>query len=284
MKNILLRSLQILSIALLVLLAISTFLPLSDDPGFLFLNRFYDSPLNLALWSLLAFMLILAVLFNGVRSGKQKILHLALAVIIVLFIIDKSNNERFFITIREGETIDLVEHIGDHGKAIRLDRFEIDLHEDEASPRAYRSYLTLDGSQDVILEVNKPLAIGKYKLYQSAFEQHYYFSLNIGDEEYELTFGDSLETSAGKVMLDDYDERIRHFRLSINGQTQWLPLNADVGLGGVNWSITPLEERFSSVIEVVEVKGLFWLLFAGMTYLIVMALDFWKPRKNREEK
>ena len=89
MKKIFLISFQILSIILLVFLAISTFMPMKADPGFLFLNNFYNSPLNLALWLLLALSLIVAVVFKGIRSPRQKILHLALAVIIVLFIVDK---------------------------------------------------------------------------------------------------------------------------------------------------------------------------------------------------
>jgi len=282
-KKTLLRSFQILSIVLLAFLAVSTFMPLKEDPGFLFLHRFYDSPLNLALWILLALILVLAVLFKGIRSTKQKILHLSLAVIIVLFIVDKSQNERFFISIHEGESIELGEHIEDHDKTIRLDRFEIDLHDDQETPSAYRSYLTLDSDTKAILEVNKPLAIGRYRLYQSAFEQNYYFSLKIGNEEFELTFGDSLETGFGKIVLTDYDDRIRHFRLMVNDKVQWLPLNTGVSLDDAYWSITPLEERYSSIIEVVEVRGIFWLLVAGIMYLVFMALDFWKPGKQKKE-
>lgn len=283
MKKILLKSFQIIAIFLLLFLALSTFMPMKAEPGFLFLNDFYDSPLNFGLWLLLALILILAVLFKGVRSGKQKILHLALALIIVLFTVDKSNNERFFITIREGESLDLVEHIGDHGKIIRLDRFEIDLHDDEETPKAYRSHLTIDKTK-AVLGVNKPLSIGKYRLYQSAFEQNYFFSLKIGNKAFELTFGDSLETPAGKVILDDYDDRIRHFKLRVDGDTQWLPLNTEIAIQDIPWKIAPLEERYSSVIEVVEVRGLFWLLIAGIVYLIIMAFDFWKPRKTGENK
>ena len=283
MKNLILRLFQILAIILLAFLALSTFMPVSESPGFLFLNRFYDSPLNLALWSLLALILVFAVLFKGIRSTKQKILHLSLAVIIVLFIVDKSQNERFFITIREGETINLAQHIDNHKTLIHLDRFEIDLHGDEETPKAYRSYLTLDSDTKALLEVNKPLAIGKYRLYQSAFEQNYYFSLKIDDKEFELTFGDSLETGFGTIVLTDYDDRIRHFRVIVNDKVQWLPLNTGVSLDDAYWSITPLEERYSSTIEVVEVRGLFWLLVAGIIYLLVMAVDFWKPSKKRKE-
>ena len=257
-------------------------MPVQNEPGFLYLNRFYDSPLNLVLWIMLALILVLAVVFRGVRSPRQKLLHLALSVIIVLFIVDKSQNERFVISVHEGESIELAEHIEDHDKTIRLDRFEIDLHEDQETPSAYRSYLTLDNDTKAILEVNKPLAIGRYRLYQSAFEQNYYFSLKIGNEEFELTFGDNLETGFGTIVLETYDDRIRHFRLVVNDKVQWLPLNTGVSLDNAYWSIAPLEERYSSIIEVVEVRGIFWLLVAGIVYLVFMAVDFWKPGKQKK--
>ncbi len=286
-KNILLRSFQILSIILLAFLTVSTFMPLKEDAGFLFLNRFYDSPLNFALWILMAVLLVAAVLFKGIRSPRQKFLHLALAIIIVLFIIDKSTNERFYMTLKEGNTTDLSNYIDSDPEIydvdIKLKRFEIDLHEDEQSPRSYRSYLKLN-DKDVVLEVNKPLAIGRYRLYQSAFEKHYYFDLQIGSKHYELSFGDTIKNAQEKIIvLDDYNSRIRHFRLIVDEQTRWLPLNSPVMIDDDEWSITSIGEVYSSVIEVVEVRGLFWLLLAGILYLAFMAWDFWKPKKQQEE-
>jgi cbb3-type cytochrome oxidase subunit 3 len=283
MKKIFLISFQILAILLLAFLALSTFMPIKSDPGFLFLNNFYNSPLNLVLWLLLAMIIIVAVVFKGIRSPRQKILHIALAVIIVLFIIDKSTNERFFVTIREGESIELADHIHDHEKTLRLDRFEIDLHDDEETPRSYRSYLRLN-DEDAVLEVNKPLAVGKYRLYQSAFEKHYYFELWIGNEHVELTFGDTVTIAQEQIVLDDYNTTIRHFRLIIDGRTHWLPLNSPVTFDDIEWSISPVGEVYSSVIEVVKVSGLFWLLLAGIVYLLVIAWDFWKPKKRNKEE
>ena len=287
MKNLLLRLFQIVSIILLILLAVSTFLPFSEDPGFLFLNRFYDSPLNFALWVLMATALVAAVVFKGIRSPRQKILHLALAVIIALFIVDKSTNERFFMTLKEGDIIDLTNYIDSDREIydldIKLNSFEIDLHDDEQSPRSYRSYLTLN-DQNVVLEVNKPLAIGRYRLYQSAFEKHYYFDLQAGSEHIELTFGDTVITESGAVVLDDYNRNIRHFRLIVDSQTRWLPINAPVTFDDTEWSISPIGEVYSSVIEVVRVSGLFWLLIAGIIYLIIMGWDFWKPKRQKKER
>jgi len=284
MKNILLRTFQILSIVLLFLLALSTFIPIQKDPGFLYLNRFYDSPLNLTLWIALAVIMIVAVLFKGIRNPRQRLIHLALALIIVLFVIDKSGNERFYITVREGGMVNLLEHINnkheDHDVSLELKRFEIDVHDDELTPKAYRSYLRLNDDRDVVLAVNKPLKVGRYRLYQSAFEKNYYFDLQIESDHYELTFGDTVETLLGEIVLDDYNRNIRHFRLIVGHTTQWLPINASVEIDGKECGISSLGERFSSVIEVVEVRGLFWLLVAGLVYLVAIAWDFWKPKKS----
>ena len=123
MKNTLLRLFQILLSVLLIFLAVSTFMILKSEPGFLFLNRFYDSPLNLALWLILVVILIIAVLFNGIRTPRQKILHLMLAVIIVLFIVDKSSNERSFVKIREGDNLMLSEVIASENEIYNVSIF-----------------------------------------------------------------------------------------------------------------------------------------------------------------
>lgn len=287
MKNLLIKLFQTLSIILLALLAVSTFLPLKAEPGFLFLNNFYNSPLNLALWLLLALILVVAVLFKGIRSSHQKILHVLFAMIIVLFIVDKSTNERFDLILKEGDTVDLANYIKSdrdiYDVNISLERFEIDVHDDEQTPKAYRSYLQLN-NRPVELAVNKPLAIGQYRLYQSAFDKHYYFGLKVGDEQAELTFGDTIILAQKRIVLDDYNSQIRHFRLIIDDRTRWLPLNSPVTFDDLEWSISPVGEVYSSVIEVVKVSGLFWLLMAGIVYLLVMGWAFWKPKKRNKEE
>ncbi|MFA6618329.1 MAG: cytochrome c biogenesis protein ResB [Candidatus Neomarinimicrobiota bacterium] len=287
MKNTLIRMFQILTLTLLVFLAVSTFMPLKSEPGFLYLNRFYDSPLNLFLWLMLLVILFVAVLFKGIRSSRQKILHFLLAVIIILFIVDKSSNERFFIKIREGDTFMLNEVITSENEiytvGIKLTRFEIDVHDDKETPKAYRSYLQMN-DEDLVLEVNKPLALGSYRLYQSAFERDYYFDLKIGEDEFKITFGDTVISSYGNIVLQDYDPRNRHFRLLVAGEVRWLPLKTEVLYDNSKWQISPSGEIYTSVIEVVEVKGLFWLLLAGILYLLVMGWSFWKPKKQHREE
>ncbi|MDZ7820349.1 MAG: cytochrome c biogenesis protein ResB [Candidatus Marinimicrobia bacterium] len=240
------------------------------------------------LWIALSLMLIAAVMFNGIRSFRQKILHLMLAAVFLLVAADKSGNERFFITLREGETISLdnyVSHRADaHNVDLTLKRFEIEMHTDGRTPRAFRSYLRINGDRPAVLSVNDPLAIGRYRLYQSAYEKHFYFVVNVNDTLYEATFGDTLPSPSGPVALDAYDHRSRRFRMMKNDTAFYVPLETPVVKHHTEWYISPQGEHYSSVIEMAEVSGLRWLLAAGLAYLAVMAWDFWLSHKRRRKK
>jgi hypothetical protein len=285
-----LRIFQVLTLLLLLLLILSTFIPQQDmfAPGeypgksniltkVLFLDRFYDSPLNAALWLLLSLTMIAAVLLKGVRSTKQRILHLLLALIFLAVAADKSGNARFDISIREGETLSLDERLKlpqRYGpQSMTLERFEIEYHQDGQTPSAFRSHLLLN-EQETVLEVNKPLSIGPYRLYQSAYDRQYFFLLRLGDLEKEMCFGDTLRSGERTITLKNYDHQARRFRLDVDGESVSLPLMGKTMILNTPAGIRPLGERYVSVIEIAEVRGL-WILLAGsLLYLIVMAIDF----------
>lgn len=285
------RVFQVLTLLLLLLLIISTFIPQQnmfapgEYPGksniltkILFLDRFYASPLNAGLWLLLSLAMIAAVLLKGVRSTKQRILHLLLALIFLAVAADKSANTRFDISIREGETLSLDDRLKlpqRYGpQSITLERFEIEYHQDGQTPSAFRSYLTLNKDENAVLEVNKPLAIGPYRLYQSAYDRQYFFLLRFGDLEKEMCFGDTLRSGEGTITLKNYDHQARRFHLDIDGDSVFLPLMGETMILNTPASIRPLGERYISVIEIAEVRGLWILLACSLLYLIVMAIDF----------
>ncbi|MFO7841186.1 MAG: cytochrome c biogenesis protein ResB [Fidelibacterota bacterium] len=296
-RTVSLRAFQILSILILILLIVSTFIPQRSEyppgayPGevpqalhLLFLDRFYDSPLNAALWIALSIVLLAAVMFNGIRSFHQKILHLMLAVIFLLIAADKFNNERFFMTLREGETVSFSEYVSRREKVYNIDltlkRFEIEMHPDGRTPKAFRSHLRINNEELAVLTVNKPLSIGQYRLYQSAYDKNFYFVVHVGDSLHEVTFGDTLPSPSGPVVLHSYDHRTRSFILLEDDIRHRLPLEQPATINTIQWYISPQGEHYSSVIEVAEVTGLRWLLAAAMIYLAVMAWDFWFRRKK----
>ncbi|MFA5434784.1 MAG: cytochrome c biogenesis protein ResB [Candidatus Neomarinimicrobiota bacterium] len=284
------RVFQVLTLLLLLLLIVSTFIPQQNmfPPGeypgksnvltkVLFLDRFYDSPLNAGLWLLLSLSMIAAVLLKAVHSKGQRLLHFILALVFLAVAFDKFSNERFMISIREGETLPLHEQLRlpeRYGpQQITLQRFEMEMHEDGQTPKAFRSHLLLNDEESV-LEVNKPLSIGPYRLYQSAYENEYYFLFRFGDLEKEMRFGDTLHVWGKTLMLEDYDHQRRQFRLSLDGESVSVPLMGGTMISGSAAAIRPLGERYISVIEVAEVRGLWVLLLASLLYLVVMATDF----------
>ena len=296
-SSVSLRAFQVLTILILIFLIASTFIPQRSafPPGaypggvpgfarFLSLDRFYDSPLNTVLWMAMSLVLIAAVMFNGIRRFRQKILHLALALIFLLVAADKSGNERLFITLREGETLAFGDQVSKRAPAhdvnLRLKRFEIEMHDDGRTPKAFRSYLHVNGGTTQVLSVNDPLAIGKYRLYQSAYEKHFYFVVHVSDTLYEATFGDTLPAPSGPVVLEDYDHRSRRFRFTKDDSAFYIPLERPRKVHNAEWYISPQGEQYTSVIEVAEVSGLRWLLIAGLAYLAVLAWDFLKTGKR----
>lgn len=284
------RIFQVLTLLMLLLLIVSTFIPQQnmfapgEYPGksniltkVLFLDRFYDSPLNAALWILLSLAMIAAVLLKAVHSKGQRVIHFILALVFLTVAFDKFSNDRFMISIREGETVPLHEQLNlpeRYGpQQITLQRFEMEMYDDRQTPKAFRSHLLLNG-EETVLEVNKPLSIGPYRLYQSAYENEYYFLLRLGDLQKEMRFGDTLHVRGGTLTLEDYDHQRRQFRLSMDGESVSVPLMGESILLDALCSIRPLGSRYSSLIEVAEVRGLWILLLASLLYLIVMATDF----------
>ncbi|MDO9549305.1 MAG: cytochrome c biogenesis protein ResB, partial [Candidatus Marinimicrobia bacterium] len=209
MRKFWIRAFQIISILLVLFLAVSTFIPQTSEfppgeyPGaanslirFLHLDRFYNSPINIALWGLLTVIIIGSIFFKGIRTPVQKIIHLLLALCFIVIAIEKGSNQRFNFRIREGEEIrfsDYTDSKSDkYDVTIKLLDFDIQYHPGQHTPKAFISQLQIDGEDTVYLAVNKPYAIGHYRLYQSAYDQELIFHLNINGETYPVIFGDTV--------------------------------------------------------------------------------------------
>ena len=174
---IVLRMFQIVALVLILLLAASTFFlqqsevsPDCSSPNlivrWLSLDRFYSSGLNGFLWLFLTILLVLAVIFNVIRSTAQKALHLLLALIFGVVFLNKNLEIRFFLSIVEGKEIFLssfVERLPENEDAvIRLERFEIPMHAGTSFPKNYISHLVINQINLVDLSVNHPITVGKF--------------------------------------------------------------------------------------------------------------------------
>lgn len=289
------RSFQIITLLLLIFLIISTFIPQIGEfppgeyPGaanrlihILHLDRFYDSPINALLWGILSLSIIASIFLKGIRSPLQKILHLLLVLCFIVIAIEKSSNRRFFMTIREGETVRFSEFTksatAKHDCRLRLLEFEIQYHANRRTPKAFISHLLIDEQDTVQLAVNKPLAIGHYRLYQDAYDREILFYLNINDQDYAVAPGDTVFHGTVECILEDFDHTERVFNLKIDGQHYTAGMLKPLGIGDWELVIKPGKAIYSSIIEVAEVRWTKLLLVLALLYVVVLALAFWRRK------
>lgn len=302
-RKIWIGAFQIICILLLLLLSISTFIPQVSEfpadayPGpanrlidFLQLDRFYGSPLNIALWGLLSAIILGAVLWKGIRTPHQKILHLLLATCFIVIAIEKTINRRFYITVTENEMVRFSDYIGSREDRsnirLKLLRFEIQRHPDQRTPKAFISHLLINERDTVKLAVNRPRAIEHYRLYQSAYDQQFYFPVMFDQQVYTMSIGDSIKIEDTLIRLAGFDHSTKMFRTDINDQVHHFKLNQIHDIANHKISIGPGRRRYSSIIEVVEVRGTKLLLALGLLYLVSLYISLWHRRRTkfREER
>jgi hypothetical protein len=298
LRHFWIKTFQILSILLLIFLAVSTFIPQISEfapgsyPGranwivnILHLNRFYNSPINLALWGLLSLIIIGGIIFNAIRSPIQQINHLLLALIFFIIIIEKSTNKRFNISIHEGQEIQFADYIGaasEHQNiCLKLLRFEIQYHADQRTPKAFISHLLVNRQDTVSLAVNRPLAIDHYRLYQSAYDQHMLFRVIYDGKDYPVVFGDSVSVDNGYFILAGLDQRTHIFNLKVNGKYYHTNLQQTRRIENHSYIILPDGMRYTSIIEVAEVRWTKLLLILSILYLAGLFFAFWQSKSTK---
>ncbi len=295
MRKSWINTFQIISILLLLLLIISTFIPQVNEfasgeyPGaanrlvkFLHLDRFYNSPINIALWGLLSLIMIGSVLYKGIRSPIQKIIHLILALIFIVIVIEKSTNQRFIITIKEDQEVQFSDYTGDtsekHDIHLKLLRFEIQHHPDQRTPKAFISHLLINDQDTVQLAVNKPFAIGHYRLYQSAYDQDVIFNLNINGTEHPVSFGDTVFVDSSEFIFEGYSHQRRVFDLKIDGKYYHTGMQQTRRIGKNSVIIVPGGTCYTSIIDVAEVRWTKLLLILSLLYIVGLFIAFWRRR------
>jgi len=292
MRKTCLKAFQVITVFLLLFLAVSTFIPQVNEfppgeyPGaanrlipVLHLDRLYGSPINIALWGLLALIIIAGILFKGIHTPIRKILHLLLALCFIVIAVEKSSNRRFNITIREGQEILFSDYTGTisekHNLRIKLLQFEIQRHPDQRTPRAFISHLLINNQDTVQLAVNKPYAIERYRLYQSAYVQEFTFLVNIDDQVYTMNFGDSVSLTDGSFTLKDFDHQTRQFNLRVNDKHYHIGMKQPQTIGAHHVIINPGGTCYDSIIAVAEVRWIKLLLLLGLLYIVSLFIAFW---------
>jgi hypothetical protein len=288
---------QIVIAVIVILLAVSTFIPQRwvDYPesyptgqsgsiiSTLRLDRFYNSPVNLILWVLLIVLLIIGVITGGIPRNPYKVIHFLLAAIFLVVIYDKTTNQRFMLSIAEGETVNFSWYVGadepEYKISLTLDRFEIKRHPGSEMPSSFKSYLIINHSDSARIAVNEPLAVGRYRLYQSSYDQNYLFRVFCDSDTADVSFGDSVLICGDALKLRSYDHKVHQFKIEMGGREYGLPPGRVSMVAGRQMSIHPVGEVFVSTIEVAEITGTKLLLILAMMYLAGLGYSFWGRNK-----
>lgn len=289
MKKKLLIFFQILTLVIIILLAISTFFIQHHDPAnysdnaivrLLCLDHYYNSWLNVSLFMLMALLLLFSLLSGGIKSRCQQILHITILGSFFIIMFDKGFNQRTIVPFPEKETINFSDIINDPDTdhTIILDKFEIDLHTGSRMVKAYVSHLIINEMDTVQLKVNKPVQIGKYNLYQNAYDRVPVYDLKIKDYNYGISPFDTLYVDGNQVFIDlsqDYKQMTFHFNeqehvLSVRGgRFHIAEFPVEIEMEGM---------KYVSIIEVAEVRGMGLLLIFGIGYLISLGYCFWRKK------
>ena len=291
MKNTLSKLFLIVLTVLTIFLILSTFFPGSATmPGrtedvnplvkFFHLDNFYNSFINLGLWGVITVLLIVSVFTGAVKTTSQKIIHIVLALIFIVIVYEKTVNNRFYLKLTEGETIQFAEYTP--GKSpqdsltINLKKFEIIRHPGSRMPRAFISHLVMNESDTVHLAVNDPLSFRHYRFYQNAYDRKFTFNLRVDQQEFSASLPDTFNINSSSLVLKNFDHQTRKFVLIFNNTNHQITPGKTVEIDGHQITINPKGAKFISIIEVAEVKGVGILLILSLVYLLFLYIAFRK--------
>jgi len=294
LRNVFLRIFQILTVVLIIALAASTFVMSSDNlyprgaetqlVKILGLTHFYNSALNILLWMALSVTMLLSVFLKGMRSLAQKSMHLLLVMIILLVFYDKAVNQRCIMPIREGQEINLANFVKNPDPAydipLRLLKFDVRMHPGSSTPAAFTSRLLINRVDTTNLAVNEPIIIGRYKLYQSAYNRDYLLQVISGKDTLITPFNSKIFVNQQELFLHDFNDSTHTFRIESQGKEYRLPVG-EVGIvAGQKVQIIPLGSKYTSIIEVADTTGVSMLALFAIVYIMMLAYNLWWKQPN----
>ncbi|MCK9483523.1 MAG: cytochrome c biogenesis protein ResB [Candidatus Marinimicrobia bacterium] len=281
-----LRVFQIVVVVLIGALAISTLLVPEDSALIPILrvlspDRFYASPLNIALWLTLCLVMLLAIFLKGMPGFAQKCLHFLLVMIFLLIIYDKTVNQRFYISIREEQEVNFTSFLEKPGAAydipIRLLKFDIQFHSGTNAPAAFTSQLLINQTDTALLAVNQPLDIGRYRLYQNAYDRDYFVKAISNQDTLITQFNMPFNLNQWEIVLREFNVTTGNFLVEVDKAEYQVAPDEISNLSGLKIKFDRPSPRYTSIIEVVEVTGVNILAILGLMYLLVLAyLLGWK--------
>ncbi len=283
---------QYLSGIIIVLLAFATFFIQKENPEIFSqsilvrifaLDHFYDSYVNIFLFSLMIILVFVSIIIGVLKKRSTVIFHVILALVFILIIFDKSFNSRQFISIPEGTEInfgDIVKNSSDkYNKNLFLENFKIVHHPNSKMPKAYTSKIIIDHKDTIKINVNKPFKIGKYRLYQSAYESQPQYEILINDSKAKLFVGDTIKIGENILWLENMNRNSPRMILHINSEV--CIINSDgakIKVNDIPIKIKLIGIRYITILDVAETTGMKFLLILGIGFLLLLGIVFWRKK------
>ncbi|HMA62977.1 MAG TPA: cytochrome c biogenesis protein ResB [bacterium] len=251
---------------------------------FFHLDNFYNSYINIGLWGIITVLLLVSVFTGAVKTTSQKIIHIVLALIFIVIVYEKTVNNRFYLKLTEGETIQFAKYTPGQSPqdslAINLKKFEIIRHPGSRMPQAFISHLVMNESDTVQLAVNDPLSFRHYRFYQNAYDRKFTFNVQVNNREFTASLPDTISVDNRSLILNNFDHQTRKFVLFLNNTKHQITPGKTVNIDGNQITINPKGAKFISIIEVAEVKGVGILLILSLFYLLFLYIAFRKEDRK----
>jgi len=214
---------------------------------------------------LYAALTLLSAIF--VPTALKKALHLLLALLIIIVVLVKSQNDRYPLALGKGGSYVL--QTENDTLDIELLEFTITHESGTATAVHYESKILVDHRDTISVTVNHPFKYKKIRLYQSSYRNLTPFNF-YSDDSLRLFEGQYGKLNGMDLQFLEYDPHLQRAAISYNDILFYLPIEKEMTFLNTIIKITPgLPER-GTVLEYVEVKGHVYLLITAIMYILLL--------------
>lgn len=220
------------------------------------------------IYFLYAALTLVSVLF--VPGILTKLFHFMLALLIIVVVFVKSNNDRYPLTFAEGGNYQLV--CERDTLTLELLNFTIRHENGSASAVHYESRIIIDSRDTISVTVNHPFKHERTRLYQSSYRSITPFNFYSIDS-LRLFEGQYAKLNGIDLHFLEYDPVLQRVAVRYNEILFYLPVGRKTAFLDSEIMILPDSPEMATVLEYVEVKGHVLLLLTALLLLLTLIIS-----------
>ena len=287
----------IVIIVITVLAIIATIIPQERDPAF-YIDS-YGAVLGGAIttihfhhfWRSALFLVPLGIFFLNLLACSLRrltgrltrraplrlgpdLIHLSLLLLIIAGVITLFTRQETVVFLAEGSSLEMPD-----GRLIRLKTFDFEVYED-GRPKDWISRVEIINEDSVErsfdIEVNKPLRMGRYRVFQSSYRNDVIAVLEKGDESVMMRPGEAMSFDGGFLGFLEFrftgEDKDAVFILEKDGNREETTLAVGQELSGV--VLTDLLVHSETGLQVVTQRGVFIIYLSLIILCIGLFMTF----------